>query len=81
LRRLLFKETERSRDVSDKHGKIRCPKCGWQPSRSDRWMCKCEHLWNTFDTRGVCPACAYQWRDTKCPSCHNWSPHDDWYAQ
>jgi hypothetical protein len=61
--------------------RIRCPKCGYQPRRDDRWMCEpgCGHEWNTFDTRALCPGCGYQWRDTSCPRCEEWSPHDDWY--
>lgn len=59
--------------------RIRCPLCGWQPGKHDRWMCSCGHLWNTFDTGGVCPACICQWTTTQCPACHNWSPHSDWY--
>jgi hypothetical protein len=60
---------------------IRCPKCGWRPGPHDRWACKCGHIWNTFDTGGVCPACLYQWTVTACLRCGEWSPHSDWYAQ
>ena len=76
-----FKETERSQGgaVDDKLPGIRCPRCRWRPRKSDRWQCKCHHVWNTFDTRGVCPACRFAWRDTQCLSCHVMSPHDDWY--
>jgi hypothetical protein len=78
----LFKETERSPggSVGDKRQRIRCPSCGWQPQRGDRWMCKCHHTWNTFDTRGVCPACSYRWLETQCLSCHVMSLHEAWYA-
>ncbi len=60
--------------------KIRCPKCAWSPERKDRWSCVCGHSWNTFDTRGICPACDAAWADTACPQCHAWSPHERWYA-
>jgi hypothetical protein len=60
--------------------RIRCPKCGWQPRRHDRWMCVCAHVWNTFDTRGLCPACGKQWTETQCRRCHQWSRHEDWYV-
>jgi hypothetical protein len=60
---------------------IRCPKCKWQPRKNDRWACTCGHMWNTFDTGGVCPGCMHQWKDTQCPQCHQWSPHSEWYAQ
>lgn len=78
---LRFKETERGPGSSTTYGggRIRCPKCKWQPSKHDRWSCACGHSWNTFDTRGLCPACDAQWRDTACPACHQWSLHDDWY--
>jgi hypothetical protein len=60
--------------------RVRCPKCGWEPRREDRWACRCGCVWNTFETHGCCPDCQYQWRDTQCPHCHAWSPHDDWYV-
>lgn len=59
--------------------RIRCPLCGWTPRKNDRWMCMCKHLWNTFDTGGVCPKCMYQWKITMCLACHRWSAHSDWY--
>ena len=58
---------------------IRCPLCGWQPKKQDRWMCLCHHVWNTFDTGGVCPGCLYQWTVTACLHCHKYSPHSSWY--
>ena len=39
---------------------IRCPKCNWVPHHTDRWLCKCGHSWNTFETAGSCPGCRYQ---------------------
>ena len=64
------------------HGRIRCPKCGWEPSRDDRWSCGpdgCGHVWNTFDTRGRCPSCDRHWQDTCCLRCGQWSDHESWY--
>jgi hypothetical protein len=61
--------------------RIRCPKCNWTPSAEDRWQCHCKHVWNTFDTGGVCPSCLYQWKITMCPKCGQWSAHSDWYTQ
>jgi hypothetical protein len=62
--------------------RIRCPRCRYRPTSFDRWICRagCEHAWNTFDTRGRCPACGFQWLVTACPSCHEISRHVDWYA-
>ncbi len=66
-----------------KRPRIRCPKCAWEPRKGDRWYCsKCRQgVWNTFDTRGVCPVCRYQWVWTACLRCHEWSLHDDWYER
>jgi hypothetical protein len=62
-------------------GDVRCPLCGWTPSAEDRWMCRCRHSWNTFDTGGVCPGCLFQWANTQCLACHGWSLHSDWYPK
>lgn len=59
--------------------RIRCPKCQWQPRAEDRWSCSCGFVWNTFDTAGICPSCAYQWPWTQCLRCHERSAHKDWY--
>lgn len=61
--------------------RIRCPRCRWRPHRLDRWSCRCGHAWNTFETRGLCPRCSYQWRHTACLACYRFSPHEDWYAR
>jgi hypothetical protein len=78
--RLAFRETEKQRGAKAGKRKIRCPKCGWEPGRHDRWSCACGHVWNTFDTRGVCPGCDAKWNETQCLKCHAWSPHDAWYV-
>ncbi|HEY3742391.1 MAG TPA: hypothetical protein VGL53_21220 [Bryobacteraceae bacterium] len=62
-------------------GGIRCPKCRWTPRRFDTWMCHCRTVWNTFDTRGKCPGCGFQWTQTNCPACREWSPHEAWYEK
>jgi hypothetical protein len=61
--------------------RIRCPLCGWTPRKNDHWMCVCKHVWNTFDTGGVCPACLYQWAITMCLACGRWSAHSEWYVK
>ena len=76
---------DREPEVADTSSKgprgprIRCPLCGWQPPKLDLWICKCGHIWNTFDTGGVCPGCLFQWPVTQCLACHQFSPHSDWY--
>jgi hypothetical protein len=72
-------EHEKGREPSGP--RIRCPLCGWVPRKHDVWMCSCKHLWNTFDTGGVCPACLHQWAVTQCRACHKFSPHSDWYEE
>ena len=63
--------------------RIRCPKCAWEPDGGAHWICDCEHIWNTFDTYGTCPACGKHWKQTACPDtvggCGKWSLHPDWY--
>jgi hypothetical protein len=60
---------------------IRCPQCKWAPRTKNLWSCKCGHHWNTFDTRGLCPGCAYQWEITGCVQCGAMSPHLEWYVE
>jgi tetratricopeptide (TPR) repeat protein len=58
---------------------VACPHCKRPPRCKDRWRCSCGNQWNTFDTRGRCPACDFQWAETACPVCNELSPHSDWY--
>ncbi len=64
-----------------KEVKIFCPKCRWVPKPSDRWMCICHCVWNTFDTCGVCPQCGKNWEETQCLTCFQWSRHEAWYHE
>jgi len=79
---LRFHETDRApgAPTKDRENKIRCPRCAWQPGKHDLWACACGHQWNTFDTRGICPACDAAWRDTQCFKCNEWSLHERWYS-
>jgi hypothetical protein len=61
---------------------IACPKCDWRPDGGPYWGCTCGHVWDTFATHGVCPACGKAWKVTKCIryfGCGQWSDHEDWY--
>jgi hypothetical protein len=68
-------------DKGNDEGHIRCPLCKWRPQAWNRWMCKCRHIWHTFDTGGVCPKSLYQWQITQCLSCRRVSLHSDWYPK
>ena len=74
-------DLDNQKDPGGAGHRIRCPRCSWEPRPEDRWCCSCLHVWNTFETRGVCPACMRQWQETQCLRCNEWSPHDDWYAE
>jgi hypothetical protein len=70
------------KSLRNKRERIRCPVCSWEPQKSDAWCCApdgCWHVWNTFETRALCPGCSKQWEYTECLSCHVSSPHEDWY--
>lgn len=67
--------------AADGGGRIRCPRCAWEPRAGDRWACLCGHGWNTFETGGVCPGCGHLWRETQCLRCREWSLHRDWYTR
>jgi len=60
---------------------IYCPLCIWKPLPSSEWGCLpvCGHLWNTFDTGGVCPQCDEHFEQTQCLRCKQFSPHRQWY--
>ena len=65
---------------SGRHATPRCPLCHWEPLPGDEWVCDCGHVWDTFQTRGRCPRCGYQWEETECLVCWEMSPHEDWYG-
>ena len=58
---------------------IQCSSCEWNPDGDKHWACSCGHIWNTFKTKGQCPKCKTQWKDTWCPACGQSTPHNDWY--
>ncbi len=58
---------------------IRCPRCAWAPEILSRWECDCGFMWNTFDTRGICPVCERRHGETVCLRCRQSTAHGDWY--
>lgn len=81
-----YSKTEELKDTPGNFSRIRCPLCDWQPRASSRWCCGdygshdgCGTVWNTFDTRGRCPGCNYQWKLTDCLRCGGTSLHEAWY--
>ena len=76
----VLKQVLDSAGLSGRPRRIRCPLCQWQPRKRDRWQCRCGTVWNTFDTRGLCPRCQHQWTQTMCLACHRWSEHEHWYS-
>ncbi len=79
-------------DAPSDFSRIRCPQCKWQPKAHHLWQCTpcatpeyfqggCGTLWHTFDTKGKCPGCKYQWKYTKCMFCSRWSLHQEWYVK
>jgi hypothetical protein len=59
---------------------IRCPKCLFQPPADHRWICKCDHVWNTFETSGHCPSCHVNWVVVVCPRCGEVHDRQRWYV-
>ena len=78
---VIDREPDQGKSIDPSGPRIRCPLCGWTPGKHDHWFCTCGHVWNTFDTGAVCPACFHQWTSTQCLKCGDWSPHSDWYAK
>lgn len=60
---------------------IYCPLCECTPEPGHLWVCECGHEWDTFATRGVCPACERVYTETDCPSCYGSPPHEAWYHE
>jgi hypothetical protein len=59
---------------------VRCPKCLFHPPADHRWICKCDHVWNAFETVGHCPSCHVNWVVIVCPRCGEVADRQRWYA-
>jgi len=56
-----------------------CPRCKTAPPVGDFWKCgQCGQLFDTFQTRAVCPHCAAQFTVTKCLDCGGVHPMSEW---
>jgi Zn-dependent protease len=56
-----------------------CPNCHTAPPLGDFWKCgQCGQLFDTFQTRAVCPHCAAQCATTRCLDCGELHPMNDW---
>ncbi|AKU93743.1 hypothetical protein AKJ09_00407 [Labilithrix luteola] len=66
------------RDSDSNKRRLRCPKCRWEPRKSDRWQCVCNHHWHALDAHGLCPQCQSQWRHAQCLRCAEWSSIEAW---
>jgi hypothetical protein len=74
-----FRRKEASIPAGTHASGARCPDCGWVPEALSRWECACGFMWNTFDTRGVCPACSHEHLTTRCLRCLSSRAHGRWY--
>jgi len=62
-----------------RHEGFACPSCKAAPPVGRFWRCtRCAEVFDTFQTRAVCPHCAVQVEVTPCPYCQAKSPSSDW---
>jgi Zn-dependent protease len=56
-----------------------CPSCKAAPPMGDVWSCgRCKQLFDTFESRAVCPHCGAQFAATGCLECGKQHPMNDW---
>jgi len=56
-----------------------CPWCKAAPPMGNLWTCgQCKTMFDTFETRAVCPYCATQFSATRCLDCGRMHPMSDW---
>lgn len=61
---------------------LACPGCGAAPRVGQRWVCDpdgCGSTFDTFATRGACPACGARFPWTECLACGARFSHAAWY--
>jgi Zn-dependent protease len=58
-----------------------CPSCKAAPPIGDVWGCgSCGNRFDTFQSKGVCPACGAQFPATRCLECGEAHPIGEWTA-
>ena len=58
---------------------FKCPSCRTAPPIGTYWRCgNCEHMFDTFETRGMCPHCGVQYATTTCLDCREQRPISEW---
>jgi hypothetical protein len=63
-----------------RHDDCACPGCGTGPPLGPCWVCEhCETRFDTFATRGKCPACGAWYLETTCPHCRTTHHVDRWF--
>jgi len=56
-----------------------CPNCGAKPPMGALWRCaQCKQLFDTFETRAVCPICGTQFPNTVCGECRQAHAISEW---
>lgn len=56
-----------------------CPGCRNAPPLGARWKCgRCEQVFDTFETRAVCPNCTAECSNTTCGFCGKQYPMSEW---
>jgi Zn-dependent protease len=64
-----------------RHTDAVCPTCGIGGPRGTFWLCEhCQTRFDTFVTRGSCPACGAWYHPTTCPHCGQAHRVEEWYA-
>ena len=58
-----------------------CPRCHAEPPMGLFWQCDlCKRVFDTFETKAVCPNCSKHFPTTMCGECKVGSPMADWIA-
>jgi hypothetical protein len=62
-----------------RHEGFACPACKAAPLVGRFWKCgRCGEVFDTFQTRALCPNCSAQVAVTTCPDCRAQNPLSEW---